>query len=59
MSGVYLIAALAATGLQQRSLWKGGASFLKAIQGFVFSGGRATAPTTTAVGRPEPVAGTG
>ena len=30
--GVVLIAALAVTGLQQRSLWKGGASVLKSVQ---------------------------
>ncbi len=41
-TGVVLLAALAATGLQQRSLWKGGASVFKSVQALLARGGTST-----------------
>jgi ribose transport system permease protein len=46
-TGVVLLAALAATGLQHRSLWRGGASMLKSLQSLLGRRDLETVPSVT------------
>jgi hypothetical protein len=46
-TGVVLLAALAATGLQHRSLWRGGAGMLKSLQSLLGRRDLETLPSVT------------